>query len=140
MVSSTVALVTGANKGLGVETARQLGQRGAAVLLGSRDPDRGEAADAVLGKEGLDVTAVTLDVNDAAAVRALADRLRDEHGRLDILVNNAGTDITHHGSSRTAAEGAHCRTAYRRSSRRRKAVEMTAVNTQKLPAAERTLR
>ncbi|RKN18137.1 SDR family NAD(P)-dependent oxidoreductase [Micromonospora musae] len=91
MVSSTVALVTGANKGLGFETARQLGQRGVAVLLGSRDPGRGEAAAAALREEGLDVTAVTLDVTDAAAVRALADRLRAEHGRLDILVNNAGS-------------------------------------------------
>jgi NAD(P)-dependent dehydrogenase (short-subunit alcohol dehydrogenase family) len=91
MTSTTVALVTGANKGLGFETARQLAQRGASVLLGSRDPGRGEAAATILRQEGLDVTAVALDVTDAAAVRALADWLRAEHGRLDVLVNNAGS-------------------------------------------------
>ncbi|MEH1164440.1 SDR family oxidoreductase [Micromonospora sp. CPCC 205539] len=91
MTSSTVALVTGANKGLGFETARQLAQGGATVLLGSRDPGRGETAAAALRQEGLDVNAVTLDVTDAAAVRALADRLRAEYARLDVLVNNAGS-------------------------------------------------
>ncbi|MFI6265340.1 SDR family oxidoreductase [Micromonospora sp. NPDC051006] len=91
MTSTTIALVTGANKGLGFETARQLGRRGATVLLGSRDPGRGEAAASLLRQEGLDVTGVALDVTDAAAVHALADRLRAEYGRLDVLVNNAGS-------------------------------------------------
>ncbi|TDC37472.1 SDR family oxidoreductase [Micromonospora sp. 15K316] len=91
MASTTVALVTGANKGLGFETTRQLAQRGATVLLGSRDPGRGEAAATLLREEGLDVTPVALDVTDAVTVRALADRLSAEYGRLDVLVNNAGS-------------------------------------------------
>ncbi|MBO2447349.1 SDR family oxidoreductase [Actinomadura barringtoniae] len=76
-----VALVTGANKGIGKETARQLAERGMEVLLGSRDPERGERAARELG-----VTPVRLDVTDPGDVAALAKDL----GRLDVLVNNAG--------------------------------------------------
>jgi len=86
-----LALVTGANKGLGLETARQLARRGVHVLLGARVPSRGEAAAEALATEGLAVTPVPLDVTDIAGVAALAKRIEREHGRLDILVNNAGT-------------------------------------------------
>jgi NAD(P)-dependent dehydrogenase (short-subunit alcohol dehydrogenase family) len=98
-----VALVTGANKGLGKETARQLAQRGATVLLGSRDPDRGAAAAADLLGGGAPVTPVQLDVTDPAGMEAVAERLHDDHGRLDVLVNNAGTAVEGHASGLTAA-------------------------------------
>ncbi|HEX4246836.1 MAG TPA: SDR family oxidoreductase [Pseudonocardia sp.] len=89
-MNDTTALVTGANKGLGKEVARQLGRLGATVLLGSRDRARGEQAAAELAAEGLAVHPVQLDVTDAASVRDAADQVRERHGRLDVLVNNAG--------------------------------------------------
>ncbi|PGH47505.1 SDR family oxidoreductase [Streptomyces sp. Ru87] len=100
----TVALVTGADKGLGRETARQLALRGVTVLLGSRDPGRGAAAARALAAEGAVVTPVRLDVTDADEVRAAADRVRAEHGRLDVLVNNAGAFVGSPAAETTAAE------------------------------------
>ena len=88
--STSIAVVTGANRGLGLETCRQLARRGISVILTSRAQDRGEAAAAQLRSEGLDVRFQVLDVTDASAVRALSNYLRSEFGRLDILVNNAG--------------------------------------------------
>jgi NAD(P)-dependent dehydrogenase (short-subunit alcohol dehydrogenase family) len=84
-----VALVTGANRGIGFEVCRQLGQRGYAVLLGSRDRERGEVAAARLRSEGLDVVGCQLDVADAASVESAVERMRREHGRLYAVVNNA---------------------------------------------------
>jgi NAD(P)-dependent dehydrogenase (short-subunit alcohol dehydrogenase family) len=81
----TTTLITGANKGLGYETARQLISRGHTVYLGSRDPDRGKRAAAGLGAELL-----IIDVTSDASVTAAAARVRDEAGHLDVLVNNAG--------------------------------------------------
>jgi NAD(P)-dependent dehydrogenase (short-subunit alcohol dehydrogenase family) len=89
--SGSVALVTGATRGLGRETARQLAHKGVTVLLGSRDIDRGRQVARELAADGAVVTPVRLDVTDATGVRAAADAVRREHGRLDILVNNAGT-------------------------------------------------
>jgi NAD(P)-dependent dehydrogenase (short-subunit alcohol dehydrogenase family) len=88
--SRTVALVTGANRGIGFETARQLGKLGITVLLGSRTQAKGESAAATLRGEGIDAVAVTLDVNSEASRVALRDHLQSRYGRLDILVNNAG--------------------------------------------------
>ncbi|MFI2710814.1 SDR family NAD(P)-dependent oxidoreductase [Micromonospora sp. NPDC018662] len=88
-----VVLVTGANRGLGRETARQLAQRGATVLLGARDLDRGREAAADIAAGGGAVTPVRLDVTDPATVEAVAGRVAAEHGRLDGLVNNAGTIV-----------------------------------------------
>jgi len=85
-----VALITGANKGLGLETARQLGRQGITVLLGARDLAKGEAAAAALKKDGIDARAVKLDVDHAADYPAVAKLIEKEFGRLDILVNNAG--------------------------------------------------
>jgi NAD(P)-dependent dehydrogenase (short-subunit alcohol dehydrogenase family) len=85
-----VALVTGANKGLGLATAERLGNEGARVLVGARDAAKGEAAADVLRSRGIDAEALTLDVSDCESVRAAADEVRRRHGRLDILVNNAG--------------------------------------------------
>ena len=87
---SRVALITGANKGLGFESARQLAAQGIVVLLAARDPGRGEAAAAALRGEGLDVRAVKLDVDVYADHQAVADYIENEFGALDILINNAG--------------------------------------------------
>jgi NAD(P)-dependent dehydrogenase (short-subunit alcohol dehydrogenase family) len=84
-----VALVTGANRGIGFEVCRQLGQRGYVVVLGSRDRERGEVAAARLRSEGLDVVGCQLDVADAASVESAVERMRREHGRLYAVVNNA---------------------------------------------------
>jgi NAD(P)-dependent dehydrogenase (short-subunit alcohol dehydrogenase family) len=86
----TIALVTGANKGIGFEIARQLGRRGATVLLGARDPERGAAAERALRDEGLDAHQLTLDVTDEASIAAAARQIEADHDRLDVLVNNAG--------------------------------------------------
>jgi NAD(P)-dependent dehydrogenase (short-subunit alcohol dehydrogenase family) len=83
-----IALVTGANRGIGLEVVRQLAQRGFTTVLGSRDPDKGRAAAEGLG--GLDVDPRRLDVAEPDSVRALASEVEDEYGRLDVLVNNAG--------------------------------------------------
>ncbi|MEV0404015.1 SDR family oxidoreductase [Actinoallomurus sp. NPDC050550] len=103
MGMAEVALVTGANKGLGKETARRLAHLGMTVYLGSRDPDRGTAAARDLAADGAAVTPVPLDVTDPSDVRAVADRLRRDHGRLDVLVNNAGATVDTPAASVTAA-------------------------------------
>ena len=81
-----VALVTGGNRGLGLETARQLAARGLRVWLGARDFDRGQAAARSLGA---DVRPVQLDVTSEDDVDACKARIHREHGRLDVLINNA---------------------------------------------------
>ena len=85
-----IALVTGANRGIGLEVARQLAERAHTVLLASRDLARGEAAAAPLAAAGLPVEAVRLDVGDRDQAEALAADLARRFGRLDVLVNNAG--------------------------------------------------
>lgn len=90
MSEQKIALVTGANRGLGLETCRQLARQGIKVLLASRDLARGQIAADALNAEGGDVEAVPLDVTDASAIEALAERVRKDFKRLDILVNNAG--------------------------------------------------
>ncbi len=85
-----IALITGANKGLGLETARQLGRQGITVLIGARDAQRGAAAAAALTKEGIIASHLALEVTDAASIAAAAAQIAADHGRLDILVNNAG--------------------------------------------------
>ncbi len=91
-LAKSVALVTGANKGLGLEIARQLGQQGIAVVLGARQ-GKAEAPAAALRAEGLDARAVELDVTSAADIAALPAFLASHFGRLDILVNNAGVQL-----------------------------------------------
>ncbi|WP_327003407.1 SDR family oxidoreductase [Dactylosporangium sp. NBC_01737] len=90
MDDTTIALVTGANKGIGLEVARLLARAGVTVLLGARDAGRGGAAVATLRAEDLEAVPLPLDVTDPASVAAAAARIGAEHGRLDILVNNAG--------------------------------------------------
>ncbi len=85
-----IALITGANKGIGFEVARQLGAEGITVLLGARNPQLGEAAAAKLKAEGADAHFIELDVTKPETITKAAEKIRAEHGRLDILVNNAG--------------------------------------------------
>jgi NAD(P)-dependent dehydrogenase (short-subunit alcohol dehydrogenase family) len=86
----TNALITGANKGIGFAAARQLGNSGVTVLIGARDPEKGEEAAERLRKQGIDAEAVTIDVTDPASIRAAFAHVEEGHDHLDILVNNAG--------------------------------------------------
>jgi NAD(P)-dependent dehydrogenase (short-subunit alcohol dehydrogenase family) len=97
-----VAVVTGANRGIGREVARQLAAAGYLAVLGARDEARGRAAAEELGGEAAGVVACALDVADGASVRAAADRVRDELGRCDALVNNAAIDYDTDARATTA--------------------------------------
>ncbi len=88
-----IALVTGANKGIGKEIARQLAKHGVHVIMGARNLERGQAAVNELGQAGLSVELVQLDVTDDQSVAAAAETIKQKHGKLDILVNNAGIAI-----------------------------------------------
>ncbi|MFD0683234.1 SDR family oxidoreductase [Actinomadura fibrosa] len=85
-----IALVTGANKGIGFEIARQLGEQGGVVLVGARDEVRGKAAADALAGRGIAAVPLRLDVTDPASAAAAADAITERYGRLDVLVNNAG--------------------------------------------------
>jgi NAD(P)-dependent dehydrogenase (short-subunit alcohol dehydrogenase family) len=89
-MTELIALITGANKGIGLETARQLGARGMTVLIGARDSARGRAAEAALRAEGTDAHHVELDITDAKSAQHAAEWIDARYGRLDVLVNNAG--------------------------------------------------
>jgi NAD(P)-dependent dehydrogenase (short-subunit alcohol dehydrogenase family) len=93
MQDKRVALVTGANKGIGQQIAKDLAARGLTVVLGARDLAQGKEAAAAVGG---DARAVQLDVTDAASIAAAAGWIRAELGRLDVLVNNAG--VAHAGA------------------------------------------
>lgn len=101
-----IALVTGANKGIGLETARQLAHQGIAVLLGARDANRGEEAAHTLKGEGLNVEFLLLDVADEASIQRAAGQIEAHYGKLDILVNNAGVMLKtdHVPASQTSQE------------------------------------
>jgi NAD(P)-dependent dehydrogenase (short-subunit alcohol dehydrogenase family) len=88
--SKKIALITGGNKGIGLETARQLGKLEIIVLVGARDLAKGEAAVAELKKDGIDARAVKLDVDNPSDYAAVAKLIEKDFGRLDILINNAG--------------------------------------------------
>ena len=88
---ASVALVTGANRGIGREVARQLAERGHHVVLSAREEVAASAAAAeIAAQTGAEVTPLALDVCDPASIDAAARRLREQPGRLDVLVNNAG--------------------------------------------------
>ena len=88
-----IALITGENKGIGFEIARQLGAQGITILAGVRDQARGEAAIQQLRAESIDATVVHLDVTNQATIDAAAAFIDQAYGKLDILVNNAGISV-----------------------------------------------
>ncbi len=100
--AAKVALITGANKGIGFETGRQLGALGITVLLGARDMKKGEAAAAELQREGIDARFLKLDVLDAGDRMAAAQAIESDFGRLDILVNNAAINLDQGASLETS--------------------------------------
>jgi NAD(P)-dependent dehydrogenase (short-subunit alcohol dehydrogenase family) len=91
MQNKRVALVTGANQGVGLQVAKELVANGVTALIGSRDFERGQAAAKEIGAGAM---AVQLDVTDKASIAAAAERIRKEFGRLDLLVNNAAISNT----------------------------------------------
>jgi NAD(P)-dependent dehydrogenase (short-subunit alcohol dehydrogenase family) len=95
MHDKRIALVTGANQGVGLQVAKELVAHGITVLVGSRDFSRGKAAARELGPGA---TAFQLDVTDQASIAAAAERIRNEFGRIDLLVNNAAISNTRKGN------------------------------------------
>lgn len=89
-MNDTIAMVTGANKGIGFETARQLAMQGVTVILGGRSLEAAQAAAARITASGLKADAVQLDVTDDASIMRAAELISQKYGRVDILVNNAG--------------------------------------------------
>lgn len=89
-MNEKVAWVTGAGQGIGLAIATELGQRGAKIVVGELDAERGEGAVVQLAERGVEAISVTVDVSDPAATRAAASTAVDRFGRLDALVNNAG--------------------------------------------------
>jgi NAD(P)-dependent dehydrogenase (short-subunit alcohol dehydrogenase family) len=104
-----VALVTGANKGIGLEVARELGKAGWIVLLGARNAERGRAAEAKLRAEKLDAHFVELDVIEPRTISLAASKIQEEFGRLDVLVNNAGIVDSQDGPPSSASVDAVAR-------------------------------
>jgi len=96
-----IALITGANKGIGRGAAEQLAGQGTTVLIGARDPQRGEEAAAAVRAAGGNARAVALDVTDPASIHAAAKQVEKQFGHLDVLINNAG--ITGSGQVSPAA-------------------------------------
>ena len=90
MTTKKIALITGANRGIGFETARQLGREGIKVLIGARSEEKGLEAESALINEGLDVEFIELDVDDPATHESAAKYIDATYGKLDILINNAG--------------------------------------------------
>lgn len=88
--ANRVALITGANKGIGFEVARQLGKAGCTVLVGARNIELGKEATARLKIEGNDVRFIAIDVVKRETIKRAADEIARDFSRLDILVNNAG--------------------------------------------------
>ncbi|MHB8809331.1 MAG: SDR family oxidoreductase [Desulfobulbaceae bacterium] len=107
MTEQKIALVTGANKGIGFETSRQLARLGIKVLMGARDEERGKTAAAKLLAEGLDVEAVLLDVTDSGQIAVVRETIARNYGRLDILINNAGMGHTEDLSGSVATVPMH---------------------------------
>jgi NAD(P)-dependent dehydrogenase (short-subunit alcohol dehydrogenase family) len=85
-----VALVTGANKGLGFEMSRQLAQQGLTVIIAARKLEAAIAAATTLNNEGLKTEAIALDINDSAQIQSAVQEINDRFGKLDVLINNAG--------------------------------------------------
>lgn len=90
MAQSRIALVTGGNKGIGLEIARQLAQAGLRVIIGARDASKASTALADLARDGVVVESIALDLLDHITISDAASQIEKRHGHLDVLVNNAG--------------------------------------------------
>ena len=90
MNDKKTALITGANKGIGFETARQLGKQGYTVLVGARDETKGAEAVEKLKGEGFDADFVKIDATNEETIKSAAQTVGEKYGKLDVLVNNAG--------------------------------------------------
>ncbi|MDP4097607.1 SDR family oxidoreductase [Paenibacillus sp. P96] len=88
-----VILITGANKGIGFETARQLGLQGHTIFVGARNMERGTEAEAKLRAEGINASFIEVDVTDQATIDAAAQKIDEQYGKLDVLINNAGGGV-----------------------------------------------
>jgi NAD(P)-dependent dehydrogenase (short-subunit alcohol dehydrogenase family) len=85
-----IALITGANRGLGFEIGRQLARQGIQVIMGVRDAAKGQIALQLLQKDGLTVAFQSLDVTDSESIESIRSHIDKNYGKLDILINNAG--------------------------------------------------
>jgi NAD(P)-dependent dehydrogenase (short-subunit alcohol dehydrogenase family) len=103
MPHKRIALITGANQGVGLQVAKELVAHGVTTLVGSRNLERGEAAAAKIGAGAI---ALRIDVTDRASIDAAAERIRNEFGRLDLLVNNAAISNTGRPTGATVEERA----------------------------------
>lgn len=92
-MSKKIALITGANKGLGFETARQLGKEGVSIIAAARNKEKGIAAVNKLKEEGIDATFLQLDVDKDTDIQFAFNYIQEKYGKLDILVNNAGIQV-----------------------------------------------
>jgi NAD(P)-dependent dehydrogenase (short-subunit alcohol dehydrogenase family) len=101
MSNKQIALITGANKGIGLEMARQLGKEGITVLIGARDEKKGKRAAEELREEGVDAYNIVIDVDNNESIKTAAASVEHEYGRLDILINNAG--VMFHGEDTSAS-------------------------------------
>lgn len=99
-----IVFVTGANKGIGLEVARQLGEQGWKVLVGARDAEKGKAAVAELKAQGLNASFVKIDLTDALSIEHAANKIRKEHSKLSLLINNAGMSGAFSSSFSTTRE------------------------------------
>ena len=93
MSEQKTALITGANRGIGFETARQLSEQGIKVLIGARSEESGKEAETKLKDEGFDAKFILLDVDDAKTHSSAAKYIEEKFGKLDILINNAGINL-----------------------------------------------
>ena len=93
MVHDKIALITGANRGIGFEICKQLAQKQIKVILTAREESKGKAAVQKLVKGGLDVVFHQLDVSDSSSIKNIVGFVQKEFGKLDILINNAGIFI-----------------------------------------------
>ena len=94
-MAKKIALITGANKGIGFETARQLGKQGVSIIAASRNKERGIAAVEKLLAEGIDAEFLQLDVDNDAEIQFAFEFIQNKYGKLDILINNAGIQVEH---------------------------------------------
>ncbi|MGL5839728.1 MAG: SDR family oxidoreductase [Sphingorhabdus sp.] len=111
-MTQPIVLITGANKGIGYEAARQLVAKGLHVIVGARDAAKGQAAANGLREAGYSVDAVQLDVTDPASIKAAADAIAAQHGKLDILINNAGINAEFGGAGPLSLTLDDLRTTY----------------------------